>query len=76
MCIVRKPFDGTYFARQGRRIMRKSERLRQLELEFVRMQMQVELLTDIVTNLLEVNNSIDDSMDAGKWYVRKPQRND
>lgn len=56
--------------------MRKSERLRQLELEFVKMQMQIELLTDIVTNLIEVNNSIDDSMDAGKWYVRKPQRND
>jgi len=71
-----KSFNGTYPARQERRVMRKSERLRLLELEFVKMQMQVELLTDIVTNLLEVNNATEDSMDAGKWYVRKPQRND
>ena len=56
--------------------MRKSERLRELELEFVKIQMQVELLTDIVTSLLEVSNAADQAMDAGKWYVRKPQKND
>jgi hypothetical protein len=55
--------------------MRKSERLRLLEIEFVKLQMQIELLTDIVTNLLESSSQRED-IDAGKWYVRKPQRND
>lgn len=56
--------------------MRKSERLRSLEIEFVRIQMQVELLTDIVTNLIDAMGDKSDKMDAGKWYVRKPNQND
>lgn len=55
--------------------MRKSERLRQLELEFVKMRFEIDLLTDIVKNLLDAGMPSDD-IDAGKWYVRKPQRND
>lgn len=55
--------------------MRKSERLRLLEIEFVKLQMQVELLTDVVTNLLESGVQRED-IDAGKWYVRKSQKND
>lgn len=55
--------------------MRKSERLRQLELEFVKMRFEIDLLTDIVKNLLDAGVPTED-MDAGKWYVRKPQRND
>ena len=50
--------------------MRKSERLRQLELEFVKMRFEIDLLTDIVKNLLDSGIPTED-MDAGKWYVIK-----
>ena len=56
--------------------MRKSERLRLLEIEFVKVQMQLELLTDIVTNLIDNIQDKTDNMDAGKWYVRKPNQKD
>lgn len=55
--------------------MRKSERLRLLEIELVRLQMQVEFLSDVVANMLDSKNDQSD-LDAGKWYVRKPQQND
>jgi len=55
--------------------MRKSERLRQLELEFVKMRFEIDLLTDIVKNLLDSGIPTED-MDAGKWYVRKQPKND
>lgn len=52
--------------------MRKSERLRLLELEFVKLQMQVELMSNWLHTLLEEmdnkNNSQD--LDSGKWYNR------
>lgn len=54
--------------------MRKSERLRQLELEFVKMRFELDLLSDIVTNIIE--SGVASDIDSGKWYVRKPQRND
>lgn len=58
--------------------MRKSERLRQLELTVVRMEMTLELLTLAINNLMEAqemvvdnNDSLDDltsNLDSGKWY--------
>ena len=58
--------------------MRKSERLRQLELTVVRMEMTIELLTNAINSLMESQEmvmedtgaieSLKSSLDAGKWY--------
>jgi hypothetical protein len=59
--------------------MRKSERLRQLELTVVRMEMTIELLTLAINNLMESQemvledngalSALESSLDAGKWYT-------
>lgn len=55
--------------------MRKSERIRQLELTVVKMEMTLELLTLAINNLMESqemvfeeNNAFKSSLDSGKWY--------
>jgi len=60
--------------------MRKSERLRQLELTVVRMEMTIELLTLAINNLMESQemvmedtgalSALESSLDAGKWYPK------
>jgi hypothetical protein len=51
--------------------MRKSERIRQLELQMVRLQMEVEILQTIVSSVFN-NNEVDQvNLDSGKWYNRK-----
>lgn len=54
-------------------IMRKSERIRQLELEVLRIGMELEFMQGIITALIE-NNSLNNDLDAGKWY-KKPENN-
>ena len=52
--------------------MRKSERLRLLEMQVVRLEMMVELYTQSLTNLLESQGFQSPSqLDAGKWYKAK-----
>lgn len=51
--------------------MRKSERLRLLELEMVRMQFQIEYLNTAVKLLLEEAKVVGPELDAGKWYEKK-----
>jgi len=62
--------------------MRKSERLRLLELQVVRMELYIELLTGTVNNLLDsremamedTTGAIDklhSDLQAGKWYQKK-----
>mgnify|MGYP000869969715 CR=1 FL=1 len=61
--------------------MRKSERLRQLELTVVKMEMTIELLTLAINNLMESQemvledtgafSALESSLDAGKWYAPK-----
>ena len=53
--------------------MRKSERLRALELQMVRLQMEVEILQSIVSNLIGNNEEriFPPDIDSGKWYNRK-----
>jgi hypothetical protein len=51
--------------------MRKSERIRLLEMEMLRMQFQIEYLSKAVTLLLEENKVQGPDMDAGKWYSAK-----
>ena len=51
--------------------MRKSDRIRLLEMEMLRMQFQIEYLSTAVTLLLEENKVKGPDMDAGKWYTAK-----
>jgi len=53
--------------------MRKSKRLKDLEDSVIRMEMQVELLTISLSNLLESQGlapmSQTDTLERGKWYT-------
>jgi len=52
--------------------MRKSERLRLLEMQVVRLEMMVELYTQSLTNLLQSQGlQTPNQLDAGKWYKSK-----
>jgi hypothetical protein len=51
--------------------MRKSERLRLLEMQVVRLEMLVELYTLAIDNLLESQNLKPTELDAGKWYQKR-----
>ena len=52
--------------------MRKSERLRLLEMQVVRLEMMVELYSQSLTNLLESQGLKGPTdLDAGKWYKAK-----
>lgn len=57
--------------------MRKSERLRLLEMQVVRLEMLVDLYTQTLSNLLESQGlSSPTQLDAGKWYKAKLDRLD
>jgi hypothetical protein len=52
--------------------MRKSERLRLLEMQVVRLEMMVELYSQTLINLLESQGlQSPTQLDAGKWYKAK-----
>ena len=53
--------------------MRKSERIRVLELEVIRQQYELEYLRITLQALMESKGMEIPSMDAGKWYNRKPK---
>jgi hypothetical protein len=55
--------------------MRKSERIRLLEMEMLRMQFQIEYLNAAVTLMLDENKVTGPNMDAGKWYAAKLNKN-
>lgn len=48
--------------------MRKSERLRQAELELVRLRMELDLVHQVIQNLLDANEAR--NLEAGKWYKK------
>ena len=53
-------------------MMRKSERLRLLEMQVVRLEMMVELYSQSFTNLLQSQGlQSPTQLDAGKWYKAK-----
>jgi hypothetical protein len=57
--------------------MRKSERLRLLEIHMVRLEMMVELYSQSLTNLLESQGlKVPTDLDAGKWYKAKMDQKD
>lgn len=51
--------------------MRKSERLRLLEMQILRLQFDLELVNAMLSTLIESNNLPMPDLDAGKWYKRK-----
>lgn len=51
--------------------MRKSERIRQLELEMVRIQFHLEVITSALTSFMEQNQISIPDLDSGKWYDKK-----
>lgn len=55
--------------------MRKSERLRLLEMQMVRMEMLVELYSQTLNNLLESQDMITPDVESGKWYSKKTKDN-
>ena len=70
-----KPSNGTHPTRQREPGMRKSERIRLLEMEMLRMQFQIEYLNTAVRLLLDENKVTGPDMDAGKWYAAKLNKN-
>lgn len=53
--------------------MRKSERIRILELEVIRQQYELEYLKITLQAFIESKGMEIPDIDAGKWYSRKPQ---
>ena len=67
-----QPCHSSNPTRQRRiRKLRKSERLRLLEMELLRSQFQIEYLTTAVNMLLDQGKVKAPDMDAGKWYKAK-----
>ncbi len=56
--------------------MKKSERLRLVELEIVRLTYEVEYLKTMLSTIIELGGLKTPDMDAGKWYSSKKQRPD
>ena len=56
--------------------MRKSERLRLLEMQMVRMEMLLEMYSQSIHNLMDLQEmEYGSNLESGKWYQRKPQEN-
>ncbi len=53
--------------------MRKSERIRNLEMSVVRLELHIELLASAITTMFESQGLINqsDMLDSGKWYNKK-----
>ena len=51
--------------------MRKSERLRLLEMQVVRLEMMVDLYSTTINNLLGTQGMERPEIDAGKWYTKR-----
>lgn len=52
--------------------MRKSERIRILELELIRLNYELEILRATVSAMLDKEFTVPD-LESGKWYNRKPK---
>ena len=63
--------NGANSLRQIDNRVRKSDRIRLLEMEMLRMQFQIEYLNTAVRLLLDENKVVGPEMDAGKWYNAK-----
>lgn len=72
-----KSGNSAYSNRYERiRQLRKSERIRLLELEVVRLNFELQYTQVLISALIENNSNIkvpEMDLDAGKWYNRKPK---
>lgn len=55
--------------------MRKSERLRLLEMQVIKLEFEIDLLNNMLATLLESNSLPMPELDAGKWYQRRLDKN-
>lgn len=55
--------------------MRKSERLRLLEMQIIKLEFEIDLLHNMLATLLQANNLASPELDAGKWYQRRLDKN-
>jgi hypothetical protein len=51
--------------------MRKAERILNLELEIYKLRIELDLIYEILNNIVAANEA--SSVEAGKWYVRRPR---
>ena len=51
--------------------MRKSERLRLLEMQVVKLEFELEIINHMLSTLLQANNLPMPELDAGKWYQKR-----
>ena len=51
--------------------MRKSERIRLLEMQIIKIEFELDLLNNMLATLLDANNLPQPQLDAGKWYQRR-----
>ena len=68
---VWSPIDGTHTIRQRDNRVRKSDRIRILEMETIRLQFQIEYVSRAIEILLAEAKVSGPEMDAGKWYKTK-----
>jgi hypothetical protein len=55
--------------------MRKSERLRLLEMQVIKLEFELDLINNMLATLLEANSLAQPQLDAGKWYQRRLDKN-
>ena len=72
MCKLWEPINCSHPSRQENRV-RKSERIRILELELIRQQYEIEYLRITLQALMDSNNLKMPDLDSGKWYNRTNQ---
>jgi hypothetical protein len=63
--------NSPYSLRQRDNRVRKSERIRLLEMEMLRMQFQIEYVSRAIDILLQESKVAGPELDAGKWYNAK-----
>jgi len=51
--------------------MRKSERIRLIEMQLLRLEFEVDLLSNMLATIMEQNGLQQPELDAGKWYQRR-----
>jgi hypothetical protein len=68
---VRSFTNSPYSLRQRDNRVRKSERIRLLEMEMLRMQFQIEYVSRAIDILLQESKVAGPELDAGKWYNAK-----
>lgn len=54
--------------------MRKSERIRQLELQMVALDYELKYIKEVLSILLETSNIKSPDLESGKWYNSKPNK--